>query len=205
MAASDLKDKRDGHLAIRDWKNGKRQRRGTSDPGVWCSLSGESTLQCAVLSDDLPHHPGLVDNTRHPNRRERRRLSRHIYFIYLFSSNAASLQDYTCILVAPCSYLLLVGLLARLLQLLNPSQDPSGQVQISQESSFGKEHPKSLLQLLYQCSQQGHMTVVEKLLPVSKTTWNAYDSRFHAHCKCQSRCQPKAYPSRAGVKFQGRI
>lgn len=100
---------------------------------------------------------------------------------------------------------LVVGLLARLLQLLNSSQDPSGQVQISQESSFGKEHPRPLSQLLYQCSQQGHMTVVEKLLPVSKTTWNVYDSRFHAHCKCQSRCQPKAYPSRAGAKFQGQI
>jgi len=140
MAASDLKDKRDGHLAIRDWKNGKRQRGGTSDPRVRCSLSGESALQCAVLSDDLPHHPDMVDNTRHPNRRERRRPSRHFYFYFYFyfSSNAASVQDYTFILVAT-QLSLVVGLHARLLQLLNSSQDPSGQVQISQESSFGKE------------------------------------------------------------------
>lgn len=203
MAASDLKkDKRDEHLAIRDWKNGKRQRRGTSDPGVWCSLSGESTLQCAVLSDDLTHHPGLVDNTRHPNGRERRRLSRHIYLS--FSSNAASLQDYTFILVTLCSRLLLWDCLRNYCNYSTLHEIIPDRCKYSR-NHFGKEHPKPLSQLLYQCSQQGHMTVVEKLLPVSKTTWNAYDSRFHAHCKCQSRCQPKAYPSRAGVGFQDQI
>ena len=118
MAASDLKDKRDGHLAIRDWKNGKRQRGGMSDPGVWCSLSGESSLQCAVLSNDLTHHPDLADNTRHPNRRERQRLSRHIYFYFPFSSKCCITAGLYISFCSTPQLTFVVGLLARLLQLL---------------------------------------------------------------------------------------
>lgn len=204
MAASDLKDKRDGHLAIRDWKNGKRQRRGTSDPGVWCSLSGESTLQCAVLSDDPPHHPGLVDNTRHPNRRERRRLSRHIYVIYLL---ALTLHH--------CRTMHLFWWHSAAISCCGTACETTAITQLFTRSfRTGANIPGIVFR---KGASEATLTITISMLPTrthdrcGETTacFENYVERvrlkFHAHCKCQSRCQLKAYPSRTGVKFQGLI